>query len=110
MRGRLDPLAVIVDAGVGVDSADDGVGGGCDVHGALDDVAEGEAEIAVAQREEASGVRVAVEGTGGDVVVAGDVAGRVPVDEVFLDGLALVVAADGAVAGVMREGIAIRNL
>jgi hypothetical protein len=109
VRGRLDPLAGIVDASVGVDGADDGVGSGRDVHGALDDVAEGEAELAVAQREETGGVSVAVEGASGDFVIAGDVAGRVPVDEVFFDGLALGMAADSAVAGVMGGGMVIGN-
>jgi hypothetical protein len=46
--GRLIAFAKIVDPGEFVNGADDGVPGDLDVFGALDDVAEREAEVAIA--------------------------------------------------------------
>lgn len=101
VRRRLDPLAAVIDAGEGVDGADDGIGGRLYVAGALDDVAESEANIAVAPLEEIRRMSVAENRAAAHLIVDGDAPGREPVDEVVLNGVALGVAADGAMALVM---------
>jgi hypothetical protein len=99
--GRVNPFAIVFQAGAGADGADDAVGGGLDPFGALDDVFEGEAHVAAALLEKAKGVGVAANG-----VVAGKVQFSIrigeasPVVEGFFDGLTFRVGADGAEAFV----------
>jgi hypothetical protein len=95
--GRVDPFAVVFQAGAGADGADDTVGGGWDAVGALDDVFEGVTHVATALLEEAHGVGVAVNGGGGgQVVFFIQVVRASPVKKGFLDSLAFGVGADGA--------------
>jgi len=54
--GGLDPLASIVEAGVGIDGVDNAFRGGSDGFGLLDEEAESVAEIAVAAGEETQSV------------------------------------------------------
>ncbi|MGB9403418.1 MAG: hypothetical protein WCA98_07755 [Candidatus Acidiferrales bacterium] len=64
--GRVDPVAVGGDAGIGADGADDAVAGNDGAIGVLDELFEGIAEIAAAAGVEAGGVGVAIKGrTGG---------------------------------------------
>ena len=105
VRRRLDPLAGVVEARVGVDGANDGVGGGSDGLGILDDVLKGRAEIASTAREQADGVGVAIEaGAAGKMELVPDVGDAAPLKKGFLDGVAVGMAADGAVALVVGEG------
>jgi hypothetical protein len=105
-RGRVNPFSGVVDAGVGADGADDGVSGDLDLVDALEQAFEDEAEVPAAAGEEPDGVGMTVNGRAiGEVVVEGDIGGAVPMDEVFLDGVAVGVAADAAdarVAGGVR--------
>jgi hypothetical protein len=68
----LDPLAFGVDARESANSLDYGRGRYVVVLGLLNDVAEGEAKVAVAGGEKVQGVRVAVNGAAVDVVFVGD--------------------------------------
>lgn len=102
--GSVDPFAVVGEAGVGADGADEAVRGGLDVLGALDDEFEGGAEFALAKNKEAEGVSVAVdEGTVGEVVMLADLIGAAPMEEVLLDPAAVRMPADDAVALVATE-------
>lgn len=102
--GRLDPNAVVGDAAVGLDGADDRVGGELDFIGAFEDVFEHEAKVAFAQGDKAQGVGVTVDArTVGDFVILGDLLGHVPAEEFILDFGAVGVAANAAIALVMRE-------
>ena len=98
--GGFDPFAVVVDAGIGADGADDGVGGGCAALRVLDDEFEGVAEFAGTAGEEAGGVGVAVDGIDGEGELESEVFGAVPVEEVIVDVVALGVGADAAFAGM----------
>ena len=98
MHGRLDPLSGAVDAGVGAGGADNGIGGGDDSLGLLENAFEGAAEIPAANGIEPGGIGMTVDGIVGDLVILGDQGGAVPVDEGFLDGAAVGVAADTALA------------
>ena len=100
-RGRLRPFAPVADAGVGADGAHDGVGGKLDPVDALKKIFEDEAEIPGAEGEEPGGVGMTVHGrAAGEVVVAGDIERVVPMDEGFLDGVAVGMVADAAQARV----------
>jgi len=62
--GKLDPLAFIVDAGEGVNGANDvGAVSTRNAFGAIDDVAQGEAKIGIANGKEIEGVGAAVDRT-----------------------------------------------
>ena len=98
MRGRLDPFSGVVNPGVGAGGADNGIGRGYDSLGLLENAFEGAAEIPAANGIEPGGIGMTVEGIVGDFVVLGDQGGAVPVDEGFLDGVAVGVAADTALA------------
>jgi hypothetical protein len=98
-RGRVNPFSLVVDAGVGADGADDGVCGDLDLVDALEKAFEDEPEIPAAAGEEPGDVGMAVNGGAvGEVVVDGNIGGAVPMDEGFLDGLAVGVMADAALA------------
>ena len=51
VRRRLDPLAVVINAGAGADGAEDAFSGGHDAVGMLDDEFGGEAQIGAALLE-----------------------------------------------------------
>jgi hypothetical protein len=96
-RGRVNPFSLVVDAGVGANGPDDGVRGDFDFVNALEQAFQDEAKIPAAAGEEPGGVGVTVDGrAAGEVVVDGNVGGAVPMDEGFLDGLAVGVMADAA--------------
>jgi hypothetical protein len=99
--GRLDPLAGVVDVGVGADGADDGVGGSHAAFGLLDDEFEGVADFAGAAGEEAGGVSVAVDGRSRDAKFESHVFGTAPVEEALFNGVAFGMGADAAFAGVV---------
>ena len=103
MGWRLDPVASAIDAGEVVDGADYGVGSYTYVLGAVDDVPESEAEIAVALIVEVDGLRVAINGARLDPIVVGDIVDVMPVSEFFLDGLSQRVSADQAEAFVVID-------
>ena len=67
--GRLDPLAFVVEAGEGVNGADDvstvNIG---NMFGPVDDVAQREAKITVAKGKEVEGVGMAIDGTDLDAI------------------------------------------
>ena len=98
MRGRLDPFSGVVDAGVGAGGADDGIGRRYDSLGLLENTFERTAEIPTANGIEPGGIGMTVDGIVGDFVILGDPGRAVPVDEGFLDGVAVGVAADTALA------------
>lgn len=85
------------------DGADDGVGGGSDGVGFLDDAAEGSSDVAIALFVEAGGMSVAIEGTTVDLVVVGQLADVVPADEGFVDFFAGVGVANAAAGLVVLE-------
>jgi hypothetical protein len=99
--GRLGPLARLVEAGIGTDSADDVAGGNrCGVR-RFDDALKDAGDVPLAAREEPGGMSVAVDGgTIGNLVFLGDRTGLPPIEEVLLDGKAIGVAADIATAPV----------
>ena len=67
--GRLDPLAFVVEAGEGVNGADDvGTVNIGNMFGPVDDVAQGEAKITVAKGKEIEGVGMAIDGTDFDAI------------------------------------------
>ncbi len=104
MRRRVDPFAGVVEAGVSLDGVDDRVGGRRDALGRLDDVFEGEPEIVRAAGKEAVGVGVAVEaGAAGELELLLDEREGAPLEEGFVDGVAVGMAADGTGTAVVRE-------
>jgi hypothetical protein len=96
-------VAVAIDSGEVVDGSDDGVGGDADALGAVDDVSEGEAEVAVAFVVEVDGCCVPVDGAGLEPIVRGDLLDVMPVNEFFLDILSERAPADGAEAFVVAN-------
>ena len=101
MFGRLDPFSGVVDVGVGADGADDVTRRHLHVVGMLEDQFEDTAEVPPAQRENAGGVDVAVDGgMVGDGIVLGKALRAAPAEEILLDGLAVGMAADVAPSGM----------
>lgn len=104
MLGGLDPAAFIVDSAVGADGSDNGVAGDFGSGRFFDYIFQGEAHVAAALGVEAGGVGVAIEGRPGrEVVFVNDGIRLKPVDEFFVDGFAVRMAADHAFAGVPRR-------
>ena len=101
MFGRLNPPAVASHAGVGADSADDGVAVWRRTLGLLNHQLERATEIVAATGEEADGMGVAVDaGARIQLVVVDDRAGGMPIDKFPLDGVAFRVMAYLAFASV----------
>jgi len=99
--GGLGVRAVVGEAAGDLDRADYGVGVGLGLTGFFDDAVEGEADFAAAAEPEAGGVGVAIEGgKAGDIVVFDDLIVTGPVEEGFVDGLAIGVRANCAFAGM----------
>jgi hypothetical protein len=106
LPGRLDPFACFRDAGVSADGANDGARrDDLDFVYALDKVSEGEAEVVVTTGEEPGGMGVSIDGNFiGEIVFGGNLVGALPVEEGFLDCVAIGVAADGALTLVAGTG------
>jgi hypothetical protein len=103
-RGGLNPQTLFIDMGEGVGGANYVPGVDLDAVGFLDNVAEGEAESAVAEVEESEGVRVMVDGGAGlKVKLLHDHQGAAPLQEGFLDQVAGGMLADIANAAVAGE-------
>lgn len=96
-------MAVAIDAGEVVDGADDGVSSYTYVLRALDDVPEGEAEVAVALVVKVDGPRVPIEGMRRNLIGFGDIADTMPVNELFFDGFAERIPADQAETFVVSD-------
>ena len=99
--GRIDPLAVIIDAAVGAGRVEDVAGGGPQVVGVFEDGFDYAAEFLAAKLVEAGGAGVAVNGLAiPEVVGAADVIGADPVDVIAFESGAIGMMADEAFAGV----------
>jgi hypothetical protein len=98
VRGRLDPSAVVGDAGVGPDGANDGVAGNCRAVAVLQNAIERGAHVAGAASVEPCGAGVAIDHALVDLVGLTDVVGMLPLDELVFDFVALGVAANEAPA------------
>ena len=104
--GRVNPPAVVGEAGVGADGSEDGAGGDFAGLRLFDDGLEGVAGEAGAFAEEVEGVRVAVDhGMVGDAVGEGELFGALPAEEILLDIVAAWMAANRALTGVAGNGI-----
>ena len=101
---RINPLAIVVDARVGNDGADDGITGDFGVANTIDNVLEDESKIAATAFPEAGRVSVAVNGLAiVKVVFIGDIVGAAPAEEILFDVDSMHVAADSAAALVATE-------
>jgi hypothetical protein len=100
----LVPAALVVDAGKGADGADDGVGGGNDALGLFDEEAEGVAGLLGSELGKAKGSGVSPDHAAvTEAEFVGNGRWAVPVEDAFLDGVAVGVVADGAVGDVPVE-------
>jgi hypothetical protein len=103
-RGGLNPQTLFIDMGEGVGGANYVLCGDVNAVGFFDNVAEGEAESAVAEVEEPEGVSVMVDGGAGlKVELFHDHKGAAPLQEGFLDQVAGGMLADIANAAVAGE-------
>lgn len=103
MSGRLDPLVVVGEAGVGAHGANDRIAGDVNRCGAFEDVVEDAAKIAPARGEQAGGMSMPVERAKRQVVIVSHAGGLVPVDEHVLDRFAFRMMAHEAFALVAFE-------
>lgn len=102
--GRVDPFAVVVEAAAGANGADDAQGRRLDASGVFNHEFKSKAYVPLAARKKTESVRVPIDGTFVvKIEVDCDAAGAVPVDESFLDGVAIGMTANAALAGVLRE-------
>lgn len=97
MGGRVDPLAALVNVREHFHGAHDGVGGGERVGGVVDDMAKGAANVAIAFREEAGGVCMAIDHAAADFVLIGEAADVFPIHEALVDFVLKLMTADAAV-------------
>ena len=86
-----------VDVGEDFDCADNGVGGGRNTVGSLNDPAEGAANIAIAFRVQAGGARVAINCAAISVVILGYLTDALPADKGLVYFVLILVATDFAV-------------
>jgi len=101
---RLDPLSVVVDGGVKASGADHGTGRDFDGFGSLKEGLQRHAKVGPAARENSGGMNVAVNGrVVRDAVFLGESVRAAPAEKAVLDGLALGVLADVALARVPRD-------
>lgn len=99
--GWLDPFAAVVDAGAGVDGAEDDIGIGLGLIGMLDEKFGGEAQVLTAALVETQGARVAIDGVViREIVILLNQVGAAPTDEGLFQVCAVGVMADGAFARV----------
>jgi len=103
-RGEFDPGAIVMEAGIRADGAEDGVGGDGGGLSLLDEDVEDGADVLVAAGFEAEGVRMAVDDRPvRQVVVLDDLVRALPVKEIVFDLRALRVMTDMALTGVALE-------
>jgi hypothetical protein len=103
-RGEFDPGAIVPEAGIGTDGAEDGVGGDGGGLSLLNEDIEDGADVLVAAGFEAEGVRVAVDDRPvRQRVVFDDFVGAMPVEEIVFDLGALRVMTDLALTGMASE-------
>ena len=103
--GGYDVGAVIAEAGANFYGADDVADAGAGIASSFDDAGEGGADGLAPAPPEADGVHMAVEAReAGEFVVVDDARAGRPVEEGFVNGVALGVVADGAFAGVAIGG------
>lgn len=101
VRNRFGQMAIGVEARQEFDGADDRVGRDLDGHGPFNDGAESEANGARTTVEKSCGVCVTIDRRViGDAVVCCDLVWAAPAEEILLDGFAVAVAADAALAAV----------
>jgi hypothetical protein len=101
----LDPFGAAVDAGAGVDGAEDGVGIGPGLIGMLDEEFGGKAQVPAAALVKPLGARVAIDGVViRELVLISDQVGIAPIDELFFYVGTVRVMADGTFARVAIEG------
>ena len=103
MRGRLDPLVVVGEAGVGTHGAHDAIARDLYPGNVFHDVLEDGAQIPAASFEKAGRVGVPVKRIGRDAVFVSDAGGLMPVDELLLDRLSIWMMTDAAFALVALE-------
>src|ERR1700721_1031437 len=102
--GEFDPGAIVPEAGIGADGAEDGVGGDGGGLRLLDEDIEDGADVLVAAGFESEGVRMAVDDRPmRQLVVLDDFVGAMPIEEVVFDLGALRVVTDMALTGVALE-------
>jgi hypothetical protein len=103
--GGIDPFALIVYAGVGVDGFYQALGGGDDVFGSLNDEFESGAkmEVALFEQVEGAGVTVNCSWSAVGLEVEVDVFDPAPLKEGFFDGFTVRMVADGAASFMVRE-------
>ena len=83
---KLDPGAIVLEAGIGAHGAEDGVAGDTHGFGLFDEDVEDGADVLVAAGPEAEGVRVAVDDRPvRQVVVLDNFVGALPVEEIVFD-------------------------
>jgi hypothetical protein len=98
---RLVPFVVVGEDGVGADGSEDSLAGDGGLVYALEQLFDYAAEIAPAAGEKTGGVGVAVErGPVRQLVFAGNPGRAAPMEEFVLDGVAIRMSADFALAGV----------
>jgi len=102
--GEIDPVALLGQAGIGAHGAKDSGAGDLDGFGLFDDGIEDGAKARFAQGGETGSLGVAVESHAmRQGVLADDFSGAAPVEVVEVDHGAILVVADGALAGVAGE-------
>ena len=103
--GGYDVGAVIAEAGANFYGADDVADAGAGIDSSFNDAVEGGADGLAPAPPKADGVHMAVEAReAGEFVVVDDARAGRPVEEGFVNGVALGVVADGAFAGVAIGG------
>ena len=103
--GGLDPIIVVVEAGVGFDGSQDCLAGDFGFDAALHDVFKNGAEVIAAEGEEVKSDGVAVKRVASEAVDFSDTFGPAPHDEGAFDGVALGMVADLAFAAVtLKKG------
>jgi hypothetical protein len=101
---KLDPGAIVLEAGVGTHGAEDGVAGDTHCFCLLDQDVEDGADVFVAAGPESEGVRVAVDDRiVRQFVIANDFVRPVPIQEILFDFGAERVMANMALTGVAQE-------
>ena len=103
--GGIDPFALVVYAGVGVDGFYQALGGGHDVFGSLNDEFESGAkmEVALFEQVEGAGVTVNCSWSAVGLEVGVDISDPAALEEGFFDGVAVGMVADGTASLVVRE-------
>ena len=102
--GRFDPFAMVGEAGVGANSANQGVRGGSNVSDLLKHDFEHGANVARALREKSKSVGMAINnGSTAEIKIPGNAMRAAPADEIHLDHFAFGMATDHAFATMQAE-------